>query len=88
MEQSSFIFVLFNKKKLEAIKILKIAVYAELGLRPAYGHTDCLIMPQGDKSNLLGVAYASVDQGKIGGIDLCIVPTPDSAKRRGIYPGL
>ena len=45
-------------------------------------------MAQGDKSNLLGVAYASVDQGKITGLSLCIVPTPDSAIRSGIYPGL
>jgi len=34
-------------------------------------------MAQGDKSNLIGVAYASVDKGKILGISLCIVPTPD-----------
>ena len=45
-------------------------------------------MAQGDKSNLLGVAYASVDEGKITGLALCILPTPDSAKRSGIYPGL
>ena len=45
-------------------------------------------MAQGDKSNRLGVAYASVDKGKISGLSLCIVPTPDSAIRSGIYPGL
>ena len=45
-------------------------------------------MAQGDKTNLLGVAYASVDEGKISGLALCIVPTPDSAERSGIYPGL
>ena len=41
-----------------------------------------------NKSNLLGVAYASVDEGKISGLSLCVVPTPDSAERSGIYPGL
>ena len=45
-------------------------------------------MAQGDKSNLLGVAYASVDVGKITGPSLCVVPTPDSAERSGIYLGL
>ena len=45
-------------------------------------------MAQGDKSNFLGIAYASVDKGKISGLALCIVPTPDSAERSGIYPGL
>ena len=81
-------FIEYIRPKLEIIKKTNSSVYAELGVCPAYGHTDCLIMAQGDKSNLLGVAYASVDKGKISGISLCIVPTPDSAVRSGIYPGL
>jgi len=81
-------FIEYIRPKLETIKKTNSSVYAELGACPAYGHTDCLIMAQGDKSNLLGVAYASVDKGKISGISLCIVPTPDSAERSGIYPGL
>jgi len=81
-------FIEYIRPKLETIKKTKSSVYAELGVCPAYGHTDCLIMAQGDKSNLLGVAYASVDEGKISGLSLCIVPTPDSAIRSGIYPGL
>ena len=81
-------FIEYIRPKLETIKKTKSYVYAELGFCPAYGHTDCLIMAQGDKSKLLGVAYASVDQGKISGISLCIVPAPDAAERSGIYPGL
>ena len=81
-------FIEYIRPKLESIKKTHCSVYAELGFCPAYGHTDCLIMAQGDKSNLLGVAYASVDKGKISGISLCIVPTPDSAERSGIYPSL
>ena len=81
-------FIEYIRPKLETIKKTNSSVYAELGVCPAYGHTDCLVMAQGDKSNLLGVAYASVDKGKISGISLCIVPTPDSAERSGIYPGL
>jgi len=81
-------FIEYIRPKLETIKKTNSSVYAELGVCPAYGHTDCLIMAQGDKSNLLGVAYASVDEGKISGLSLCIVPTPDSAIRSGIYPGL
>ena len=81
-------FMEYIRPKLETIKKTNSSVYAELGVCPAYGHADCLIMAQGDKSNLLGVAYASVDKGKISGISLCIVPTPDAAERRGIYPGL
>ena len=81
-------FIEYIRPKLETIKKTNSSVYAELGVCPAYGHVDCLIMAQGDKSNLLGVAYASLDKGKISGISLCIVPTPDSAERSGIYPGL
>ena len=81
-------FIEYIRPKLETIKKTKSSVYAELGVCPAYGHTDCLIMAQGDKSNLLGVAYASVDKGKISGLALCIVPTPEAAERSGIYPGL
>ena len=81
-------FIEYIRPKLETIKKTKSSVYAELGVCPAYGHTDCLILAQGDKSNLLGVAFASVHEGKISGISLCIVPTPDSVIRSGIYPGL
>ena len=81
-------FIEYIRPKLETIKKSKSPVYAELGICLAYGHTDCPIIAQGDKSNLLGVAYASVDEGKISGLSLCIVPTPDSAERSGIYPGL
>ena len=81
-------FIKYIRPKLEVIKKTKSAVYAELGVCPAYGHTDCFIMAQGDKYNLLGIAYASVKEGKISGLALCIVPTPDSAERSGIYPGL
>ncbi len=81
-------FIQYIRPKLETIKKTKSLVYAELGVCSAYGHTDCLIMAQGDKSNLLGLAYASVDKGKICSLALCVVPTPDSAERSGIYPGL
>ena len=81
-------FIEYIRPKLETIKKSKNPVYAELGICPGYGHNDCLILAQGDKSNLLGVAYASVDEGKITSFSLCVVPTPDSAERSGIYPGL
>ena len=57
-------FIEYIRPKLETIKKTKSSVYAELGVCLAYGHIDCLIMAQGDKSNLLGVAYASVDEEK------------------------
>ena len=74
-------FIEYIRPKLETIKKSESPVYAELGVCPAYGHNDCLIMAQGDKSNFLGIAYTSVDKGKISGLALCIVPTPDSTER-------
>ena len=52
-------FIEYIRPKLETIKKSKSHVYAELGMCPAYVHTDYLIMAQGAKSNLLGFAYAS-----------------------------
>ena len=37
-------FIEYIRPKLEIIKKSKIPVYAELGICPAYGHIDCLIM--------------------------------------------
>ena len=81
-------FIEYIRSKLQIIIKTKSSVYAELDVCPAYGHTDCLIMAQGDNSKLLGVAYASIDEGKISDLSLCIVPTPDSAIRSGIDPGV
>jgi len=41
-------------------------------------------MAQGDESNQIGVAYVSVDEGKICIISLCIVLKPYSAERSPI----
>tara|TARA_B100000886_G_scaffold43193_1_gene26490 strand:+ start:1580 stop:1924 length:345 start_codon:yes stop_codon:yes gene_type:complete len=80
-------FVEYIRPKLGKKKS-KNPVFAELGIYPAYGHNDCLIMAQDDESNLLGFAYASVVEGRITGLYLCVVPTPGSAVRSGIYRGL
>ena len=37
-------FIEYIRPKLETIKKSKSPVYAELGICPAYGHTDCLII--------------------------------------------
>ena len=56
-------FIEYIRPKLETIKKTNNSVYPQLSACPAYGHTDCLIMAQGDKSNLLGVAYALAGMG-------------------------
>ena len=74
-------FIEYIRPKLETIKKTRSAVYAELGVCPAYGDNDCLILAQGDKSNLLGVANISANKGKIARLALRIVSKPDSAER-------
>ena len=70
-------FIEYIRPKLEIIKKLRITFYAELGICQAYGHNYCLILAQGGKSKLLGVAYAFVDEGKISGLSLFAFPTAD-----------
>ena len=78
-------FIEYTRPKLEIKKPRVLFMPNQASAQPM-DILDCLIMAQGDKSNLLGVAYASVDEGKICGFALCIVPTHDAAERSGIYP--
>jgi hypothetical protein len=46
----------------------------------------CVVLAQGDKENLVAVVFAEVKGDFIERIDLCVAPTPQSAKRSGEYP--
>jgi hypothetical protein len=45
-----------------------------------------VILAQGRKDNLVGLAFADVTDGFIRRIDLCIVPDAHDARRSGFYP--
>lgn len=79
-------FITYIRQKLKTIKQSNATVYAELGELNAYGHTECVVIAQNNKDNLVGTAFITVKDNKIKQIDLCSVPPPTQAKRSGIYP--
>jgi hypothetical protein len=78
----------YISKKLETIRNSGQQVYAELGTIEAYGHTECVVIAQDTKDNLVCIAYLTASSNKITRLDLCIVPPARQAKRTGIYPEL
>lgn len=76
-------FVKYIKKKLQTIKSTNAIVYAELA---KYRGQDCLLIAQNTKENLMGTILVTVENDKLKTACICIVPTPDSVKRSGIYP--
>lgn len=79
-------FVTYIRGKLQTIKQSNATVYAELGELNAYGHSECVVIAQGNKDNLVATAFITVKDNKVKQIDLCSVPPPSQAKRSGIYP--
>ncbi len=79
-------YVAYIRQKLKTIKQSNATVYAELGELNAYGHTECVVIAQNSKGNLVGTAFITVKDNKVKQIDLCSVPPPTQAKRSGIYP--
>ena len=85
--ESKTAFLDYIRPKLEAIHKAKAAVYAEMGMVDAYGQVQpCVVLAQNDKENLVGLVLAQVDGDLLKRIDLCVVPSPQSATRSGEYP--
>lgn len=72
--------------KLETIRASGSKVWAEMATLTHGFPGPCVVLAQGDKENLVAVVLAKVRGGFIERIDMCIVPTPQSAKRTGDYP--
>lgn len=81
-------FVAYIRNKLKTIKQSNSSVFAEIAEIDAYGHKDCVVLAQDEKSNLVATVFATTDNKQIKQIDICIVPPPSQAKRTGIYPSL
>lgn len=79
-------FIDYIRGKLESIKKANATVYAELAELNAYGQSECVVLAQNDKNNLVASVYAKIEDGKIVRIDMCIIPDPRTAHRTGIYP--
>ena len=70
--------------KLEVVRASGTKVWAEMAMLTHSFPGPCVVLAQGEKENLVALVLAKGDQ--IERIDMCIVPTPQSAKRSGEYP--
>ena len=72
--------------KLEVVRDSGTKVWAEMAMLTHSFPGPCVVLAQGDKENLVALVLAKVKGEKIERIDMCIVPTPHSAKRSGECP--
>ena len=72
--------------KLEVVRASGTKVWAEMAILTHSFPGPCVVLAQGDKENLVALVLAKVKGNQIERIDMCIVPTPQSAKRSGEYP--
>jgi hypothetical protein len=76
----------YIKPKLEVVRASGTKVWAEMAMLTHSFPGPCVVLAQGDKENLVALVLAKVKGERIERIDMCIVPTPQSAKRSGEYP--
>ena len=72
--------------KLEVVRASGTKVWAEMAMLTHSFPGPCVVLAQGEKENLVALVLAKVKGDQIERIDMCIVPTPQSAKRSGEYP--
>lgn len=73
--------------KLQTIKHSDTPVWAEMAaLEQVYPGGPCVVVAQWGRENLVATVLSTVENGEIKRIDMCIVPSPYSAKRTGEYP--
>jgi len=76
----------YIKAKLEVVRASGTKVWAEMAMLTHSFPGPCVVLAQGDKENLVALVLAKVKGDQIERIDMCIVPTPQSANRSGEYP--
>ena len=82
-------FLDYIRPKLQAVATGNAPVFADMGeITIGTGRRSCVVLAQGDKSNVVAFVLATVDGSVLRRLDLCLVPPPTSAKREGVYPGL
>jgi hypothetical protein len=76
----------YIKPKLEIIRASGTKVWAEMATLVHSYPGPCVVLAQGEKENLVAVVLVKVKDDFIERIDMCVVPTPQSAERSGEYP--
>lgn len=79
-------FLDYINPKLENIRISGARAWAEMATLTHNFPSPCVVIAQDHKENLIAVVLAKVREEYIERIDMCIVPTPQSAIRTGDYP--
>ena len=81
-------FAAYFIPKLETIRRSGERPYAEMAHLDREIPGPCVVVAQGRKEELVGVVLAEVTGDRIVRLDMCMVPSPHSARRSGEYPGL
>lgn len=76
----------YINQKLKTIQESNSVIYAELGIVNDSSEPNCLILAQGNSNNLVATLLIESSQGVIKRADMCIIPSPKSVIRTGIYP--
>lgn len=79
-------YLTYITHKLQTVTVSGNRVWAEMGWLDSGYPGPCVVLAQGEKDALVGLVVAKVSDGKIERLDLCAVPTPQSARRSGEYP--
>ena len=81
-------FAAYFISKLDTIRRSDQRAWAEMARLDREMPGPCLVVAQGRKEELIGVVLAEVAGDRIARLDMCMVPSPHSARRTGEYPGL
>jgi hypothetical protein len=81
-------FAAYFIPKLDTVRRSGQRVWAEMGHLDREIPGPCVVVAQGEKETLVGLVLAKVAGDRIQRLDMCIVPSPHSARRLGDYPGL
>jgi hypothetical protein len=78
----------YIRPKLKAVRDSETKVWAEMAHLEQEIPGPCVVLAQNSKDNLLSLILGKVANGKLTRLDMCGAPSPHSAKRSGVYPGL
>jgi hypothetical protein len=81
-------FAAYFIPKLDTVRRSGQLAWAEMGHLDREIPGPCVVVAQGEKENLVGLVLAKVAGDRIQRLDMCMVPSPHSARRSGDYPGM
>lgn len=83
---SAFLQERMRRTSEDVITKPNVKVFAELGRMEASPESNCVILAQGTRENIVAIVFLKVDGSRIKRIDLC-VPQCVQVIRSGVYPG-